>query len=487
MTEKVLNYLLAKRKTLKFAGKTSITMLYRKFTSRIEQFLRNEPNKILLVNGARQIGKSYLIRHVGKKLFKNYVEINLKEDKEGAGIFASVKQTSDFYIQLGALAGNRLGQKENTLVFLDEIQSYPHLMTMLKFLNQEGRYTYIASGSELGVALSQTASVPIGSISIEEMYPLDFEEFLLAMDCGQETINNIRQKFLAGESLNDSLHSYMLQQFKLYLLVGGMPEAINKFKANRNMTHVRKIQRDIHTLYRVDASQYDEEKKLVIRKIYDLIPSNMENKKKRVVVKRIEETAGHKQFSNYADEFEYLTNSGIALSVQAISNPKFPLLESESKNLLKLYLNDVGLLTCLLYDTNINAVLRDERSINLGAVYETAVAQELHAHGYALHYYDNKQKGEVDFLIDDYRHLTVLPIEVKSGKDYTVHSALDNFLNTPDYHIIRAIVFSNEQQASEKDGIMYLPIYYCMFLERSQVEDDSGLIIPSIPLPTPTL
>ena len=462
-------------------------MLYRKFTSRIEQFLRNEPNKILLVNGARQIGKSYLIRHVGKKLFKNYVEINLKEDKEGAGIFASVKQTSDFHIQLGAIAGHRLGQKENTLVFLDEIQSYPHLMTMLKFLNQEGRYTYIASGSELGVALSQTASVPIGSISIEEMYPLDFEEFLLAMDCGQETINNIRQKFLAGESLNDSLHSYMLQQFKLYLLVGGMPEAINKFKANRNMTHVRKIQRDIHTLYRVDASQYDEEKKLVIRKIYNLIPSNMENKKKRVVVKRIEETAGHKQFSNYADEFEYLTNSGIALSVQAISNPKFPLLESESKNLLKLYLNDVGLLTCLLYDTNINAVLRDERSINLGAVYETVVAQELHAHGYALHYYDNKQKGEVDFLIDDYRHLTVLPIEVKSGKDYTVHSALDNFLNTPDYHIIRAIVFSNEQQASEKDGIMYLPIYYCMFLERSQVEDDSGLIIPSIPLPPPTL
>lgn len=350
-------------------------MLYRKFTSRIEQFLRNEPNKILLVNGARQIGKSYLIRHVGKKLFKNYVEINLKEDKEGAGIFASVKQTSDFHIQLGAIAGHRLGQKENTLVFLDEIQSYPHLMTMLKFLNQEGRYTYIASGSEFGVALSQTASVPIGSISIEEMYPLDFEEFLLAMDCGQETINNIRQKFLAGESLNDSLHSYMLQQFKLYLLVGGMPEAINKFKANRNMTHVRKIQRDIHTLYRVDASQYDEEKKLVIRKIYNLIPSNMENKKKRVVVKRIEETAGHKQFSNYADEFEYLTNSGIALSVQAISNPRFPLLESESKNLLKLYLNDVGLLTCLLYDTNINAVLRDERSINLGAVYETAVAQ----------------------------------------------------------------------------------------------------------------
>ena len=302
-------------------------MLYRKFEKRIEKFFREEPNKILLVNGARQIGKSYLIRYVGKKLFKNYVEINLKEDRESRGIFATAMNTEDFYMQLGTIAGNRLGSKKDTLVFLDEIQSYPHLMTMLKFLNQEGRYTYVASGSQLGVALTQTASVPIGSISIEEMYPLDFEEFLLAMDCGQETIDGIKEKFLAGESLNESLHNYMLQQFKLYLLVGGLPEAINKFLENRNMAQVRKVHRDIHNLYRIDASQYDAEKKLLIRKIYDMIPSYMENKKKRIIVKRIEETAKHKQFNDYADEFEYLTNSGIALGVQAVSNPKFPLLE----------------------------------------------------------------------------------------------------------------------------------------------------------------
>lgn len=457
-------------------------MLYRKYTNRIEQFLRQERNKILLVNGARQIGKSYLIRYVGQKMFKNFVEINLKEDKEGKGIFATVRDTDDFYLQLSAIAGNHLGKKDNTLVFLDEIQSYPHLMTMLKFLNQEGRYTYIASGSELGVALAHTASVPIGSVSIEEMYPLDFEEFLLAMGCGQETIDGIRQKYLAREALNDSLHNYMLQQFKLYLLIGGLPEAINKFKESRNIAFVRNVQRDIHTLYRIDASQYDEARKLVIRKIYDMIPSSMENRKKRVVVKRIETTAGHKQFSDYAEEFEYLTSSGIALSVQAISNPKFPLLESQCKNLLKLYMNDVGLLTNLLYDTNINAVLNEEKSINLGAVYETVVAQELHAHGFKLHYYDNKQKGEVDFLIDDYDRLTVLPVEVKSGKDYTIHSALNNFLETSDYGIRHAIVLSNEQAVYEKNGIIYLPIYYCMFLEHRQPKDWDNLIIPEIKL-----
>ncbi len=458
-------------------------MLYRKFEKNIEDFLTNEPNKILLVNGARQIGKSYLIRHVGKKIFKNFIEINLKEDKESRGIFATVNNTEDFHLQLGAIAGNKLGKKEDTLIFLDEIQSYPHLMTMLKFLNQEGRYTYIASGSQLGVALSQTASVPIGSISIVEMYPLDFEEFLLAMGCGQETIDGVRSKFLAGQSLNQSLHDYMLQQFRLYLLVGGLPECINKFLDNRNMTHVRKIQHDIHELYRIDASQYDAERRLVIRKIYDMIPSNMENKKKRIVVKHIEDTGGHKQFSDYAEEFEYLTNSGIALAVQAISNPKFPLMESESKNLLKLYMNDVGLLTYLLYGTNINAVLREEKSINLGAVYESVVAQELHAHGFALHYYDNKQKGEVDYLIDDYNNLSVLPIEVKSGKDYTTHSALNNFLNTPDYGIHHAVVLSNEREITVKGGITYLPIYYVMFYSSTKTSSDTDIIIPEIPLP----
>ena len=412
-------------------------------------------------------------------MFKNFVEINLKADKEGAGIFATVRSRDDLYLQLGALAGNKLGNNKDTLVFLDEIQSYPHLMTMLKFLNEDGRYRYIASGSELGVALTQTPSVPIGSIAIEQMYPLDFEEFLLAMGCAQATIDGVEECFKKGQSLNDSLHNYMLQQFKIYLLVGGMPDAINKFIENRNIAHVRDIQRDIHALYRIDASQYDDEKKLVIRNIYDLIPSNMENKKKRIVVKNIEGKAGHKQFSDYADEFEYLTNSGVALAVRAISNPKFPLIESESKNLLKLYLSDVGLLTNLLYATNINAVLGDVCSVNLGSVYESVVAQELHAHGYALHYYDNKQRGEVDFLIDDYSTLTVLPIEVKSGKDYKVHSALDKFLATTDYHITRAVVCSNEQNVHVEQGITYMPIYYVMFYKNEPVSD-SDCIIPEV-------
>ena len=457
-------------------------MLFRKYSHRIEEFLTSQPNKILLVNGARQIGKSYIIRHVGTKLFKNYVEINLKADKEGAGLFKKVHSTQDFYMQLSAISGKRLDKKSNTLVFLDEIQSYPAMLTMLKFLNEDGRYTYIASGSQLGVALSQTPSVPLGSIAVEEMFPLDFEEFLLAMGCGSDVINAMADKFEKGESLSEALHDYMLNQFKLYLLIGGLPEAINKFLETRNIAAVRKIHRDIHDLYRIDASQYDNSHKLVIRRIYDMIPSNLENKKKRVVVKNIEDTKGHKQFSDYADEFDYLINSGIALAVQAVSNPRFPLTESCQKNLLKLYLNDVGLLTSLLYDLNINAILHDDRSINLGTVYESVVAQELRAHGYRLHYYDNKKKGEVDFIIDDFENLAVLPLEIKSGKDYKIHSALNNFLASSEYNIPRAIVFSNERMVSSLNGITYFPIYYSMFLSRNY-QDEDNLIISPIPVP----
>lgn len=452
-------------------------MLERKFTQFLEHFLMEEPNKILLVNGARQIGKSYLIRYVGQKLFSHFVEINLREDMEGDQVFADVHTSNDLYMRLSNYYSKPLGNKSNTLVFLDEIQSYPHLMTMLKFLNQESRYRFIASGSQLGIALSETPSVPLGSVTIEQMYPLDFEEFLWATGIGEEWIDNIREHFIHEQALDESTHNILLKRFQYYLLVGGLPEAINNYLADRNMVRVRQTHRDIHNLYRIDASQYDEEHKLKIRKIYDLIPSNLENKKKRIVYKNIEDKKG-KTFSDYADEFEYLTNSGVALEVSAISNPRFPLAESDQKKLVKLYLNDVGLLTNLLYELNVNAVLQDIKSINLGTVYESVVAQELLAHGFKLHYYDNKKKGEVDFLVDDHDNLTVLPLEIKSGKNYTEHSALTNFLETADYGINRAVVFSNEREIFKKKGVTYLPIYYCMFLNNKH--SDKPVILPEL-------
>ncbi|MBQ7192178.1 MAG: ATP-binding protein [Paludibacteraceae bacterium] len=468
-------------------------MLERKFSEQIVTFFQKQKSitvdsavglngrKIMLVNGARQVGKSYIIRQVGQKLFNHYIEIDLKADSEGARDFERVRSVDDFYIKLGALAGDRLSDRAGTLVFLDEIQAYPHLLTMLKFLNQDGRYTYIASGSQLGVALFNTPSVPLGSVEIQQMYPLDFEEFLWAMGCGKDVIELMEQSYNKGERLSESLHNYMMRMFRYYLLTGGMPDAVNQFVKDQNMALIRTIQTNIHNLYAIDASQYDVAHRLKIRRIYDMIPSNLENKKKRVIVKDIENKKG-KQFSDYEEEFEYLVESGIALDVVAISNPHFPLYESVTKSLLKLYLNDVGILTAMLYGNNIDAILQDERSVNLGTVYESVVAQELHAHGNKLHYYDNKKKGEVDFLINDFNSLSVLPIEVKSGKNYKEHSALTHFISNSDYGIKNAIVLCNEREVQVKDGITYLPIYYCMFIGIHTQQSINNLSIPPVPL-----
>ena len=445
-------------------------MLYRKMEALIEAHLTSDSQKILLIDGARQVGKTYLIRYVGQKLFENFIEINLVEDSLGDRLFAETRTVEDLYLQISMLAGERMKQKENTLIFLDEIQAYPHLLTLLKFLSQDGKFTFIASGSLLGVTLSQTTSIPMGSIRKVRMFPLDFEEFLYANGMSRMAVSAMRKKFEKREALDEATHNKMMDFFRKYLLVGGLPDAVNSYLSDHNIQLVREIQREIHDYYAADASKYDEEKKLKIRRIYDLIPSNMENKKKRVVAKRIEGKKG-KCFGEYQDEFDYLVSAGIALNVRAISTPVFPLLESSGKNLLKLYLNDVGILTGLLYGNNIRAVLSDQTSVNLGSVYESVVASELIAHGYQLFYYDNRTKGEVDYLSDDYESLSAVPIEVKSGKDYTVHSALNTFVQNEDYHIKKAFVVSNERRVTTQGKVTYLPIYDIMFFQNAPADE----------------
>lgn len=438
-------------------------MLFRKIEAQIEDHLKSDSHAIMLIDGARQVGKTYIIRHVGQKLFENYIELNLVEDYVGARLFANAKTVEDFYLAVSMLAGDRMKEKENTLIFIDEIQAYPHLLTLLKFLAQDDRFTYIASGSLLGVTLAQTTSIPMGSIRMVRMFPLDFEEFLYANGMNALVVSSLRKKYERQESLDEATHAKVLDMFRKFLLVGGMPDAVNAFVTEKNIQLVRQIQSEIYAYYAADASKYDDGRKLKIRRIYDLIPSNLENKKKRVVAQSIENKRG-KTFADYQDEFDYLISAGIALSVQAISTPVFPLIQSSGKNLLKLYLNDVGILSGILYGNNIQAILSDEESINLGSVYECVVASELIAHGHKLFYYDNRTKGEVDFLIDDYDSLSAVPIEVKSGKDYTVHSALNAFVSNDDYHVKKAIVLSNEREITTKNKITYLPIYDIMFI-----------------------
>lgn len=439
-------------------------MLYRKIEKEIENHLLADNRKVLIVDGARQVGKSYIIRHVGQRLFPNYIELNMEADKLNKKFFAEAKTVEDFYIALSVVAGEKMKERNNTLVFIDEIQAYDHLLTLLKFLSEDNRFTYIASGSLMGVTLRQTSSVPIGSILIKHMYPMDFEEFLMANHVGKAAIDAMKQCFEKRQSLTAALHEKMMDLFRKYLLVGGMPDAVKQFVETQNIVEVRNIQKQIHQLYAVDASRYESEhRRLKIQRIFQMVPSNMENKKKRMVAKDIEGKSG-KRMADYSEEFDYLISAGVALEVKAISKPSYPLLQNATKNLLKLYINDVGILTSLLYGNNILPIMQDEISVNLGAVYESVVAQELRASGLDLYYYDNKKHGEVDFLIDNVAGLSVTPIEVKSGKDYRVHSALTHFLSTPEYHVKEAIVLSNHPNVYQENGVTYMPIYFMMFL-----------------------
>ena len=447
-------------------------MLYRKITSYIEEYLKSDTDKILILEGARQIGKSFSIREVGQRLYPNYVEINFVEDDEGRKLFKNIHTKEDFYLTLSMVAGDRLSGRDDTLVFLDEVQHYPQYLTMLKFLREDGRYRYIASGSLLGLTLQDTTSIPVGSIIRKEMFQLDFEEFLIANGFGTEAIAMMRRNYENRQSLPEEQHNHVLDLFRRYLLVGGLPDAVNTYLESHNIVKVREVQEGVRSLYADDASKYEREhgKRLLIRRIYEMIPSQMENKKKRIVAQDIRGKEGDR-FAQYQEEFEYLVSSGIALAVHAISNPRFPLSESLQKNLLKLYLNDVGLLTGLLYHNNIRPVLDDVRSINLGSVYESVVAQELRAHGHKLFYYDNRKQGEVDCLSDDYSAMNVHPIEVKSGKDYTVHSALNNLLKN---NTAAGTVVSNEREIYVDGKIIYMPIYFVMFMDADAPKVDES-------------
>ncbi|MBQ7057177.1 MAG: ATP-binding protein [Bacteroidaceae bacterium] len=448
-------------------------MLYRKITSYIEDYLKSDTDKILILEGARQIGKSFSIREAGTRLYKNFVEINFVEDDEGEQLFKNIHKKEDFYLTLSMVAGDKLNVRSDTLVFLDEIQHYPQYLTMLKFLREDNRYRYIASGSLLGITLQDTTSIPVGSITIKEMFQLDFEEFLIANGFGTEAIAMLRQSYEHRQSLTEEHHNHVMNLFRRYLLVGGLPDAVNTYLDTHNIVRVREVQDGIRSLYASDASKYEKEhnKKLLIRRIYDMIPSQMENKKKRVVAQDIRGKKGDR-FEQYKEEFEYLISSGISLAVHAISNPHFPINESLQKNLLKLYLNDVGLLTGMLYRNNIRPVLDDICSINLGSVYESVVAQELRAHGHELFYYDNRKQGEVDFLVDNHQTMSVHPIEVKSGKDYTVHSALNNLLKNPEYNVHAGTVISNEREVYLEGKVTYMPVYLVMFLEDDAPQTD---------------
>jgi predicted AAA+ superfamily ATPase len=261
----------------------------------------------------------------------------------------------------------------------------------------------------------------------------------------------------------------MMEMIRLYLVVGGLPAAVQKYMDTNNLRRVYDEQRDIIKTYKRDITKYDPDHKLQIEEIYNLIPPELNAKNKRFILKELNAKA---RYSRYASGILWLKDAGVALPTYNIEEPRLPLLLNKQHNLFKLFLNDVGLLAAA-YGGNIQLqLLSKESNINYGAIYENLVAQELYAHGFPidhdLFYFSSKKQGELDFVAE--YEGAVLPIEVKSGKDYDRHRALANVMQNEEYNIPFAIVFcQNNVQTSDK--VVYLPIYMTMFLQQTTPEE----------------
>lgn len=432
-------------------------MLKRKIASYIREFYNNSRNA-LLITGARQTGKTYSIREFGKT-FKNFVEINFVDMPEAVNVFAGAKNSNDILLRLSAITRTPLVKGE-TLVFFDEVQKCPDIVTAIKFLVDEGSYRYIMSGSLLGVELKDLRSEPVGYMGVKEMFPLDFEEFISNIGINENIINSLREAWENLNTVDNFLHSKLMELFRLYLVIGGMPAAVNKYIESNNLQEVMTVQQDIIRLYKRDIAQYDPENKLYIENIFDLIPPELNAKNKRFIMKRLNENA---KFERYHNSFLWLKNAGVAIPVYNVEEPKVPLLLSRSRNLFKLFQNDIGLLAAQYSDGIQLRIITGDNDINFGSIYENAVAQELTAHGLNPYYYNNKKRGELDFIVE--MGGNVLPIEVKSGKDYQTHRALSNIMECDEYDILRAVIFNNDNM--KIDGkLVYAPIYMAMFLQK---------------------
>ena len=443
-------------------------MIERKAEQFIKRFLI-EDNRALLVSGARQVGKTFLIRKVCKELFENVVEINFIEQPDAVSLLDKATDVKNIFLRLSAIADKPLTPGK-TIIFFDEVQKCPEIVTTIKFLVDDGRFKYVLSGSTLGVELQDIRSVPVGYMYEYIMYPLDMQEFFKAIGINDNVVNELKNCFLNRVSVDEFIHKRMLGVVNLYLLVGGMPAVVQRYLDTNNIKSVYEEQIGILNMYKKDISQYDFENKLQIEDIFELIPSELNSKNKRFIIKNLNEKA---RFSKYESSFLWLKNAAVAIPTFNVDEPKMPLELSKQRNLFKLFLSDVGLLAAM-YGGNIQtAVLSNAPSINYGSIYENLVAQELCAHGFSkdkhfLYYYNNKKIGEVDFIVEyDNR---VVPVEVKSGKDYERHIALNNLLDIKDFDINEAYVFCSSN-LFVKDKVVYYPIYMIAFFEQVQVED----------------
>ncbi len=438
-------------------------MLHRKIEEKIIDWIKNS-KKALLIDGARQVGKTFIIRKVLEDEGCDYIEFNLIKTPALVNLLDKSDTVDDMIANLSLFADKPF-VRGKTFLFFDEIQEYKELATKIKFWVDEGSFRYVFSGSLLGVELKNIKSAPVGYLTTFTMYPLDFEEFLQIYNFTDDLRSSLYRSFKERKPVNDAVHRRMMQIFNMYLNVGGMPSAVEKFRETRSLEDVIAEHNDIVVQYKKDFTRYEsEDKKPYLTQIYDLIPAELNDNNKRFNFSDLKKGL---RYSRSEDSFIWLAQAGVALPVYNVAAPAIPLLMNEKSSLFKLFLSDIGMLTTLYGRATKMQLLSDNQDINNGALYENVVAQELKAHGFKLYYYNSKRFGELDFVIE--YNGRVLPIEVKSGKNYQRHSALNNVMEISNYSIDEAFILSN-YNVEVKGNLVYLPIYMLMFIKDEDIK-----------------
>lgn len=439
-------------------------MLERTAYDMLLDWKRNASSAALLVDGARQIGKTFLLEEFARREYQSYIKVDFIEDSQLASTLAAATDVRQAIEALTLASGKPVAPGE-TLVFLDEVQAAQNLVTLSKYLVQDGRFPLVMSGSMLGVELSHVKSFPVGFLREERMYPLSFTEFSDALGVPKTIWERLEQCFMERQPVDEGIHSRLLRILRLYVVIGGMPNAIQSYLNNDfDLGAARQVHEGLVTLYREDIAKHAGNRALQVEAIYDSIPAQLDKENKRFIFKQLQVDA---KFERYANDFAWLTGACAALKTTCVRDPHPMLKRSEEDNRFKLYLSDVGMLMSQ-YKTDVAlAALSGERNVNFGGVYENLVAQELTFWGVPLHYYHHTRLGEIDFIGE--ADGKALPIEVKSGKSYRRHIALSNLLQSGEYGIDRAYVLSEANVSTvrrEGKEVTYLPLYMLPFVAR---------------------
>lgn len=440
-------------------------MLKRKAYDRLLEWKKEKKKKALCIIGARQIGKTTVVRQFAQENYEYFVEINFLLDDKVSAIFSGALDANTIITNLTAYVQKPM-EAGKTLILFDEIQECPNARTAIKFLVEDGRYDYVETGSLLGVRYKEVKSYPVGFEEIYRMYPIDFEEYLWANGVQESTIQYLKTCFSKREEVSESVHNILTKLFLSYIVVGGMPQVVQTYVDTHDIGKVVANQNELLELYRLDIAKYAKgNDKIKIKSIFDSIPSQLNDKNRRFILKSIDE---HGRQNRYENSFEWLADAGVALPCFNVTEPQPPLQLNAKHNLFKLFMGDTGLLCAACMENIQFDVLQGNLDVNLGSILENIMAQAIKGNGYDLHYYDSKKIGEIDFVIQNGTKVDLL--EIKSGKDFKKHPAVNKVMDIPSWNFGKVLVFCKGN--IEKDGdVVYLPWYMIMFYKSEQMLD----------------